>query len=101
MISKLMTQLSNMMKSGKYQHGDDYTTRCLLNFAYFKNNYRLITADLRKQKALGVDSRAIRHIIFTGKIKAEVANTRVIIYYILEQSKETTLQFFKGTTKVL
>ena len=35
--------------------GDDYTTRCLLGFSYFKNNYRLIAADLRKQKALDAD----------------------------------------------
>ena len=39
--------------------------------------------------------------MFTGEIKATAANTRVIIYYILEQSRETTLQFSKGTAKVL
>ena len=81
--------------------GDDYTTGCLLDFAYFKDNYRVIASDLSKNKALDTDSRAIQQIIFTGKIKSAVANTRVIIYYILEQSKETTLQFSKGTTKVL
>ena len=43
----------------------------------------------------------IEQIIFTGKIKSIVANKRVIIYYILEQPKETILQFSKGTTKVL
>ena len=80
---------------------DDYTTGCLLDFAYFEKNCRLIVADLSKQKALDADSRAIQQIIFTGKIKATVANTRVIIYYILEKSKETILQFSKGTTKVL
>ena len=81
--------------------GDDYTTGCLLDFAYFEKNYRLIAADLSKQKALDADSRAIQQIIFTGKIKSTVANTRVIIYYILKQSKETILQFCKGTTNVL
>ena len=81
--------------------GDDYTTGCLLDYSYFEKNYRLIAADLSKQKALDADSRAIQQIIFTGKIKATVANTRVIIYYILEQSKETILEFAKGTTKVL
>ena len=30
--------------------GDDYTTVCLLDFAYFENNFRLIAADLSKQK---------------------------------------------------
>ena len=80
--------------------GDDYTG-CLLDFPYFGKNYRLIEVDLRKQKALDVDSKAIQEIIFTGKIKATEADTRVIIYYILEKSKETMLTFSKGTTKVL
>ena len=56
---------------------------------------------MSKQKALDADPRAIQQIIFTGKIKSTVANTRVIIYYIFEQLEETTLQFSKGTTKVL
>ena len=66
-----------------------------------KKNYRLIATDLSKQKALDADSRAIQQIVFTGKIKATVANTRVVIFYILEKSKETRLEFSKGTTKVL
>ena len=76
-------------------------TAYLLDFAYFEKECKLIAADLSKQKALDADSRRIQQIIFTGKIKSTVANTRVIIYYILEQSKETMLQFFKETTKVL
>ena len=81
--------------------GDDYTTGCLLDFSYFEKNYKLIAVDLSKQKALDADSKAIRQIIFTGKLKSTVANTRVIIYYILEQSKETMLESSKGTTNVL
>ena len=66
-----------------------------------KKNYRLIAADLSKQKALDADSRAIEQIIFTGTIKATVANARIIIFYVLEKSKETILEFSEGTTKVL
>ena len=80
---------------------DDYTTGCLLGFAYFEKNCRLIAVDLSKQKVLDANSRAIQQIIFTGKIKATEENTRVLIYYILEKSKETVLEFSKGTTKVL
>ena len=40
--------------------GDDYTTGCLLDFAYFEKNYKLIAVDLSKQKALDADSRAIQ-----------------------------------------
>ena len=76
--------------------GDDYTTGCLLDFAYFENNYRLIVADLSKQKPWDADSRSVQQIIFTG----ETDNT-VRVYYILEQPKETILEFSKGTTKVL
>ena len=80
---------------------DDYTTGCLLDFAYLEKKYELIAADLSKQKALDADSTAIQQIIFTGKIKATVVNTRVVGFYILEKSKEAILEFSKGTTKVL
>ena len=66
-----------------------------------KKNYRLLAGDLSKQKALDADSRPIQQIIFTGTIKAAVANARVVIFYILEKSKETILEFSKETTKVL
>ena len=72
-----------------------------IDFAYFEKSYRLFVADLSKQKALDADSRAIQQIIFIGKIKSTVVNTRVIIHYILDQSNETMLEFSKGTTKVL
>ena len=55
--------------------GDDYTTGCLLDFAYFEKNYRLIAVDSSKQKALDADSRAIQQIFFTGKTKSIVVNT--------------------------
>ena len=75
---------------------DDYTTACLLDFAYFFKKYRSIAANLSKQKTLDADSRAIQQIIFTGK-----TDNTIRVYYILEQSKETILEFSKGTTKVL
>ena len=94
-INNLIKQYSKVRKilTG---HGDDYTTGCLLDFAYFKNNYRLIAADLSKQKVLDADLRAIQQIIFIGK-----TSQAAIMYYIYENSKERILQFSKGTTKVL
>ena len=44
-------------------YGDGYTTGCLLDYAYYKDNYRLVAVDLSKQKDLDVDSRAIQQIV--------------------------------------
>ena len=76
--------------------GDDYTTGCLLDFAYFEKNYRLIAADLSKQKALDADPKTIQQITFTVK-----TDNTIRVYYLFQQSKETILEFSKGTTKVL
>ena len=53
--------------------GDDYTTGCLLDVAYFIKKYRLIAVYLSKQKPLDVDSRAIQQIVF-------IAAADVLIY---------------------
>ena len=66
---------------------------------YFKD-YRLIAVDLSKQKALDADPRAIQQIVFQGVVGG-TNNTKIRLYTILEQSKETILEFAKGTTKVL
>lgn len=39
--------------------GDDYDTSCLLDYSYSKENYKLITVDLRKQQAFDFDLKAI------------------------------------------
>ena len=73
----------------------------MFNFAYFEKKLQTNCSLFKQKKALDADSRAIQQIIFIGKIKVTVADTRVIVFYILEKSKETILEFSKGTTKVL
>ena len=68
--------------------GDDYTTGCLLDYAYFKNYYKMIVIDLSKQQALDADPRAIQQINFTANLD-RAGNTR--IYFILKEAKETVL----------
>ena len=78
--------------------GDDYTTGCLLNYHYIKDYYKMIAVDLSKQQALDPDPRAIQQINFTGNLdRAE--NIRV--YFILEEAKESILDFSQGAVKVL
>ena len=81
-------------------YGDDYTTGCLLDYAYFKDDYKLIAVDLSKQKALDADPRAIQQIVF-HKVVGGANNTKTRLYTLLEKSKETMLEFSKGTAKVL
>ena len=49
--------------------GDDYTTGCLLDYSYFKENYKMIAIDLSKQQALDADPRAIQQINFTANLE--------------------------------
>ena len=81
-------------------YGDDYTTGCLLDYANFKENYRLIAVDLSKQKDLDVDPRAIQQILFQGVVGGD-NNTKIRLCTIIEQSRETMLEFSKETAKVL
>ena len=78
--------------------GDDSTTGCLLYYTYFADTYKKIAVDLSKQQALDADPRAIQQINFTANLD-RAGNTRV--YFILEETKETILDFSQGTVKVL
>ena len=49
--------------------GDDYTTRCLLDYPCFKNHSKMIAIDLSQQPALDADPRAIQQINFTGNLE--------------------------------
>ena len=78
--------------------GDDYTIGCLLDYLYFMDTYKMIAVDLSKQQVLDADPRAIQQINFTANLDRD-GNTR--IYFILEEAKETILDFSQGTVKVL
>ena len=78
--------------------GDDYTTGCLLNYQYIKDYYKMTAIDLSKQQVLDADPRAIQQINFTANLD-RAGNTR--FYFILEEAKETILDFSQGTVKVL
>ena len=75
--------------------GDDYTTGCLSDYIYFKENYKMIPVDLRKQQALDADPRAIQQINFTGNL--DLAAT---MFFILEERKETILDLSQGAVRV-
>ena len=72
----------------------------MLDYPYFKDNYKLIAVDLNKQKALDADPRAVEEIVFQGVVGGD-DNKKLRLYTILEQSKEAVLEFYKGTTKLM
>ena len=70
--------------------GDDYTTGCLLDYPYFKENYKMIAIDLSRQNELDADPRAIQQINFTANLD-RAGNTT--IFFIPEEGKETIFEF--------
>ena len=57
-ISNYVKTYENIRKITSSQ-GDDYATGCLLDYTYFKENYKMFAIDLIKQQALDADPRAI------------------------------------------
>ena len=87
----------NIRRTGTSQ-GDDYTTGYLLDYPYFTKYNNLIAIDLRKQQKLDADPKTIQQINFTeNPNREEGAN----MFFIIEELKETVLDFSKGTVKVL
>ena len=73
---------------------NDYTTGNLLDFAYFKQNYKLIAIDLSKQTKL----KDPQQINFIGRL----LNTRgATTFFIIEKSEETTFNFSQNSVKII
>ena len=87
----------NIRKTSAGQ-ADDYTTGCLLDYPYFKDSCKLIAINLNRQQMLDSNPRAIQQVNFTANLDG--ANNKRI-YFILEEAKETILDFSQGTVKVL
>ena len=82
--------------------GDDYTTGCQLDYNYFNNYNKVIGIDLSNQQALDVDPKAMQQINFAGNLnRGEDLNDNTIMFFIIEEAKETISDFSQGTVKVL
>ena len=79
-------------------NGNDYTTGCLLDYPYFKENYKMIAIDISRKDEVNADPRAIQKINFTANLD-RAGNTT--IFFIIEEAKETIFEFSQGTVKVL
>ena len=67
-------------------NNNGYTTGNLLDFVYFKKNYKLTAIDLSKQ----IKSKDPQQISFIGKLLATLGAT---IFFIIKKSGETSLNF--------
>ena len=96
-INSMSKTYGNIRKNSTGK-GDDYTTGCLLDYPYFKENYKMIVVDLSRQKELDADPRAIQQINFTTNLDRAGDTT---IFFITEEAKETIFEFSQGTVNVL
>ena len=75
-------------------NNNDYTTGNLLDFAYFKRNYRLIAIDLSKQTKL----KDRQQISFIGRL---INRREAIMFFIIENSEETTFSFSQNSVTII
>ena len=76
-------------------NNNNYTTGNLSDFAYYKENYRLIAIDLSKQTKI----KDPQQINFIGKIERE--DNGVTMYFIIEKSEETTFELLENSENIL
>ena len=69
-INSITKRYENIKRIGTGQR-DDYTIGCLLDYSYFKENYKLVAIDLSNQEALDADSTVFQQINFKGNLKME------------------------------
>ena len=96
LIKSNMRTYDNIRKIATSQ-GDDDTSGCLLDYNYFKEHYKIIAIDFSKQEALDADPKPIQQINFTENLER---NNGAIMFFIIEKTKETVLDFSQGTAKV-
>ena len=58
----------------------------------------MLEMDLSKQQALGANAKAIQQINFRGNLDQP---ENITMFFIIEEAKETTLEFSQGTVRVL
>ena len=58
----------------------------------------MVAIDLSKQQTLDTDPRVIQQIIFTANLN-RTGNTKM--FFIIEEARETVLDFSQGTVKAL
>ena len=93
-----MTRTYKNIRKITIGQGDDYATGCLLDYSYFKNNYKMIAIDLSKQQALYAEPKAIQQISFTANLDRTENTT---MFFIIEEVKKTVFEFSQGSVKVL
>ena len=76
-------------------NNSDYTTGNLLDFAYYKENNRLIAIDLSKQ----INIKDPQQINFIGKIEGQ--DNGITMFFIIEKSEETIFEFSQNSVNIL
>ena len=74
---------------------NDYTAGNLLDFAYYKENNKLIAIDLSKQTKI----KDTQQINFIGKIEGQ--DNGLTMFFINERSEETNFEFLQDSVNIL
>ena len=83
------------MKIIEKSNNNDYKTDNLLDFVYFKEDYRLIVIDLNKQ----IKFKDPQQINFIRKLENQAH--KATMFFIIEKSEETTFNFSKNCVNIL
>ena len=76
-------------------NNNNYMTGNLLDFAYYKENYKLIAIDLSKQTKI----KDAQQINFIAKIERQ--DNGVTMFFIIEKSEKATIEFLQNSVTII
>ena len=85
-------------KIPEMSRNNDYTAGNLLDYPYFKENYKLIAIDLSKQIGLK-DSDLKQQINFIGRLERQ--DNGATMFFINEKAEETTFEFLQNSVSII
>ena len=91
----VLNEDEDYMKIIEKSNNNNYTTDNLLDFVYFKEDYRLIVIDLNKQ----IKFKDPQQINFIRKLENQAH--KATMFFIIKKSEETTFNFSRNSVTII
>ena len=66
--------------------GDDYPTGCLLDYPYFKENYKMIAIDIHQQQGLDADPKQFKKLVLLTRTENIDRTENTTMFFVIGEA---------------